>query len=830
MGMRRRSWLVVAVIAGSAVALALWPRPTATPGIDTAIVGQPIDVAAAPYRIVVDGGVDSRGALPDWPQARRSRAVRLSPTLARDALAFAEGTLLDVALFAEVHWQVTVAVVQRAGDQVVITARDAADDRMVTIIASPQRCAVRAERLRDGALRWLVVPDGDAHRAIEIDRAAEAEAREAAEAVADADAVEHRHDHEHGPAVDDAGQPLVGTLGGPEATIADLPPTRLKRELDALPAPARERAQEKLRELAVPMVDIVCLHVDQRGMLYYRCNLHDHESAQEAAPEPVTAAILPISTPPVYHSRPGSTNKVFLDFNGGAVSDTAWNDDADAPATWQAKPYSTDGDEAFFSDAELEDIRIVWARVAEDFAPFNIDVTTEAIGLGPADDRHGHVLITETTDANGVAMPHAGAAGIAYLSVFGQSYYEDYRPAFMNEGSTLQFLALGIAHEFGHNLGLSHDATVGSSTGYYAGHGTGETSWAPIMGSSSSRFMDTWSKGEYFNASNTQDDLAIIAALLGYRSSDHGDTTGTASVLTLVGTTVGDGGRIERTEDRDAFTFSCGAGAVSLTCQPLDIPGHSRNGGNLDVRLEVRSSAGALVASADPAATVAATLVGTLPASDTYTLLVIPTGVGAPLSSPPSGYTVYGSLGVYELSGTIPAANAAPVVDAGPPQTIALPSGATLNGSRSDDGNPSVPGTTTVAWSQDSGPGAAVFANATNEDTTVTFPVHGVYVLRLTADDGAVTGSDTVTISVHGLDANGADPVMAPGSFVLHGSVSAGTTSLTVGGIAATISGTGFSVSLPPPTTTTTYQVIAVSPAGTTTHEIVVSPVAGGGG
>ncbi|MBA3847326.1 MAG: hypothetical protein H0X45_11895, partial [Planctomycetes bacterium] len=668
------------------------------------------------------------------PHARRSRTVRLSPTLARDAYAFAQGTRLDVALFADVHWQVTVAVIQRAGDQIVITARDEADDRMVTIVAAADRCAVRAERPMHGALRWLVVPDGDAYRAIEIDRAAQA----AAEVVADADVVEHEHIHDHGPALDDAGQPLVGTLGGEQATIASLPPTRLRRELDALPAPARERAQEKLRELDVPMVDILCLHVDARGMLFYRCNLIDQESSAAATVAPPTAAILPISTPPIYHSRPGSTNKVFLDFNGGAISGTAWNGnpgDSDYVATWQAKPYSTDGDEAFFSDDELEDIRIVWERVAEDFAPFNIDVTTEAISLGPDDDRHGHVMITETIDANGEAMPHAGAAGIAYLSVFAQSYYQDYRPAFMNEGSTLQFLALGISHEFGHNLGLSHDATVGSSTGYYSGHGSGETSWAPIMGSSSSRFMDTWSKGEYFNANNTQDDLAIIAGLLSYRSSDHGDTTATASALTVSGLSVSGSGRIERTNDVDAFTFSCGAGAVSLTCQPLDIAGHSRHGGNLDVRLEVRSSAGALIAIADPSATVAATLVGTLPASGTYTLLVIPTGVGTPTASTPTGYTAYGSLGTYDLSGTVP---------------------------------PS--------------------------------------------------------------DANGMEPVITPGGFVLHGTVPPGTTALTVGGVAATLTGTNFVVGLPVPTAPTTYTAVITSAAGSTTRQILVSPVASGGG
>lgn len=55
---------------------------------------------------------------------------------------------------------------------------------------------------------------------------------------------------------------------------------------------------------------------------------------------------------------------------------------------------------------------------------------------------------------------------------------------------------------------------------------------------------------------------------------------------------------------------------------------------------------------------------------------------------------------------------------------------------------------TTLAWSVISGP-AAVFANTSQLDTTVSFFAAGTYVLRLTADDGTSTpGYDDLTITV----------------------------------------------------------------------------------
>ncbi|WP_305803521.1 hypothetical protein, partial [Thiolapillus sp.] len=60
---------------------------------------------------------------------------------------------------------------------------------------------------------------------------------------------------------------------------------------------------------------------------------------------------------------------------------------------------------------------------------------------------------------------------------------------------------------------MSHDGT--SSAGYYSGHGDGFVSWAPIMGVGYYKNVTQWSKGEYPDASQVQDDLAIIDGKLG---------------------------------------------------------------------------------------------------------------------------------------------------------------------------------------------------------------------------------------------------------------------------------------------------------------------------
>jgi RHS repeat-associated protein len=92
--------------------------------------------------------------------------------------------------------------------------------------------------------------------------------------------------------------------------------------------------------------------------------------------------------------------------------------------------------------------------------------------------------------------------------------------------------------------------------------------------------------------------------------------------------------------------------------------------------------------------------------------------------------------------------NRAPVVGAGPDQSVgALNSPITLHGTVSDDGLP-VPGTINTHWAKLSGPGQVTFSNADALDTTASFDAAGIYVLRLTADDSLDTASDLMEVRV----------------------------------------------------------------------------------
>ncbi len=104
-------------------------------------------------------------------------------------------------------------------------------------------------------------------------------------------------------------------------------------------------------------------------------------------------------------------------------------------------------------------------------------------------------------------------------------------------------------------------------------------------------------------------------------------------------------------------------------------------------------------------------------------------------------------------------ANQAPLANAGSNQAITLPTRTvTLAGTVTDDGLPAG-STVTAAWSRVSGPGEAVFSEPTQTNTTATFDAAGVYVLRLTANDSALSGSADVSVTVNPAAPSGGLPV-----------------------------------------------------------------------
>jgi hypothetical protein len=78
--------------------------------------------------------------------------------------------------------------------------------------------------------------------------------------------------------------------------------------------------------------------------------------------------------------------------------------------------------------------------------------------------------------------------------------------------------------------------------------------------------------------------------------------------------------------------------------------------------------------------------------------------------------------------------------------TINLPAAGNLSATVDDDGLPDPPGKVVLLWSTVSGPGTVIFGSYTDLDTTIACSAAGTYIVRLTADDGALKASKDITI------------------------------------------------------------------------------------
>jgi hypothetical protein len=392
-------------------------------------------------------------------------------------------------------------------------------------------------------------------------------------------------------------------------------------------------------------------------------------------------ADLPVAAAPPYpyantfqlHSKPGSNRVIYLDFDGEPIpANSAWAVNFNGGIGWSAPGYDTDGQPSTFSNAERDVVQEVFQRVAEDYAPFDVDVTTQDPGAAAidrtnsADQNFGtRALITDDTVIGDVC----GCGGIAYVGVFGitGSSHAYYQPALIFAGSNLDLarpIAEAASHEVGHNFGLSHDGNPTDGAYYY-----GQGSWGPIMGFADYVPLSQWSKGEYANPTNTEDDLAIIANGAPVRADDHGSTSATATVLTP-GPHQTATGLITTRTDTDLFRITA-AGSTTITVNPAPV------GPNLDIRIDLTDASGAAVASADPPVTtidhdhasgLAASITRTLTAG-TYYLNVDGVGWGSVTTT---GYSDYASLGAYSVDvttqvagATVPSAPAQPTAVAG---------------------------------------------------------------------------------------------------------------------------------------------------------------------
>lgn len=449
------------------------------------------------------------------------------------------------------------------------------------------------------------------------------------------------------------------------------------------------------------------ISVTDKGFVYFVDDAHsDHGLSTLNLP---VAEGAPIPNNPAEGSRPGAPVTVYLDFDGETLENTQWNN------------YSGIASLPFAPAAGVNAAE-VWAAVAEDYAPFNVNVTTtrpsdEALyKTSAADNEYGsHVIITDSYDE--VLPAAAGTGGIAWLGGTGSDFLTGALVFTEGTEGASKPIAEIASHESGHNFGLGHDGIAGADGEYYV---PTEGVWGTIMGAAYVVPVSQWSAGAYAGATNTEDDLSVItdraaaeAIFVGATTSDgqayagavcvesgnpqnpqpgdvfyavgpNGDCNPLGEQLTLnfsytdradfaadaIGNTAAEAqaldnasgsfeaaGVIEQTADVDVFTVTTVGGELTAAVEVADISP------NLDAKLTVTDSAGALVAENDPAATrdsesaasgLSASVAADVPAG-TYFITVDGVGSGDPNTATPAnanGYTDYGSLGNYSLSGT----------------------------------------------------------------------------------------------------------------------------------------------------------------------------------
>jgi hypothetical protein len=371
-------------------------------------------------------------------------------------------------------------------------------------------------------------------------------------------------------------------------------------------------------------------------------------------------ATFPITNLPLLSSNPGATATIVLDFDGNTLANWYTFTNANTPV------YDIDGDATTFSTQELANIREIWTRVSEDYAPFNVNVTT--VDPGVLIDRA--VCKVAIGGANSDWYGSATAGGVALLGAFTNASLENVGFAFtanLNNGNA-KTVAEAVSHEAGHMFGLQHQSEWFGNT-LINPYSQGNSAWAPIMGVGYYSAVTTWYNGPTPQGPFAfQDDMSILANAnngFGYRTNSIG-TAATAASLGTTGTATING-IIAQNGDRNYYEFSTAGGLVSFNVNTIGI------GANLDSVLEIQDASGTVLFTANSAFNLNSRLNVALGAGTYYAVV--------------RSTTVYGYVGQYTMTALFNPAT----IGAALPEITVLQGATTI-----DDGGSYSFGSTTV--------------------------------------------------------------------------------------------------------------------------------------
>ena len=361
------------------------------------------------------------------------------------------------------------------------------------------------------------------------------------------------------------------------------------------------------------------------GGAFYACRRDTAKVAYPTDPQSFTTATLfPFTKTFLLHSRPNSAKVIYLDFKGHTTKGSYWN--TDRRGTSIITPaFDIDGKPGTFNYAEHAIIQKIWKEVSDAYAVFDVDVTTQDPGIET-------IRKTSVGDTNyGVRVCFGGK--VSYLpnwqeivadadELFGITpeigcfNKQVSQVAYANDAPVLVFsdmlyqrgsakdLADTAVHELGHAFGLSH-STLSDGTEYYPGH----NDWAPYMGDSMGKSVAQWTKGDYdANATNKEDELAIIATYAPYVADDHGNNIAGAtsmptptkvkstaiSALPVYLYTSSATGLINNRADKDFFKIDVGGGEFYIEATAADPQA------NLNIQIKLYKSDGTEVVNSDP--------------------------------------------------------------------------------------------------------------------------------------------------------------------------------------------------------------------------------------